>query len=100
MKTLRSILSAKMPLVQRWMPAVAVAAIILSAFTKWMSEWMPISFLSVVAFVANKLLLYFFNKQTETDAENLNQLAEHYYFVGYIAAITGLGGVPSFSAWG
>ena len=82
----RSILST-MPFVQRWMPAVAVAAIILSAFTK--SE--TISILWLIGLIAYGLLLNFFCKQTETDAEKLNQLAEHYYFAGYIATITGLG---------
>ena len=87
MTKLRSILSTKMPLVQRWMPAVAVAAIILSAFTK--SE--TISIFWLIGLIAYGCLLNFFCKQTENDAEKLNQLAEHYYFVGYIATITGLG---------
>lgn len=87
MKTLRSIVSAKMPLVQRWMPAIAFAAIILSAFTK--SE--TISIFWLIGLIAYGFLLNFFCKQTENDAEKLNQLAEHYYFVGYIATITGLG---------
>lgn len=91
MKTLRRILSTKMPLVQRWMPAVAFVAIILSAFTEWLPEWMPTSFLWVGVFIAYGLILYFSNQQKENDAERLNQLAEHYYFVGYIATITGLG---------
>ncbi len=87
MTKLRSILSAKMPLVQKWMPAVAVAAIILSAFTK--SE--TISIFWLIGLIAYGFLLNFFCKQTENDAEKLNQLGEHYYFVGYIATITGLG---------
>lgn len=87
MKTLRSTLSAKMPLVQGWMPAVAVAAIILSAFIK--SE--TISILWLISLIVYGFLLNFFCKRTENDAERLNQLAEHYYFVGYIATITGLG---------
>lgn len=63
-----------MPLVQKWMPAVAVAAIILSAFTK--SE--TISILWLIGLIAYGLLLNYSNKQTENDAERLNQLAEHY----------------------
>lgn len=57
------------------------------------SYWERIPSVWVVGFIVYGLSLYFSNKQTETDAERLNQLAEHYYFIGYIATITGLGGV-------
>ena len=58
MKNLLSILSPKLPFVQRWMPAVAVAAVILAAFTKGM----PISILWLVVFIAYGRFLYFFQQ--------------------------------------
>ncbi len=71
------------------MPIIAAGVVALSAAFNW--ERIP--FVWMVGFIVYGLLLYFPKKQTETDAERLNQLAEHYYFVGYIATITGLGGV-------
>ena len=71
------------------MPIIAAGVVALSAAFNW--EMIP--FVWMVSFIVYGFSLYFSNKRTENDAEKLNQLAEHYYFVGYIATITGLGGV-------
>lgn len=69
------------------MPIIAAGVVALSAAFNW--ETIP--FVWMVIFIVYGFSLYFSNKRTENDAERLNQLAEHYYFVGYIATITGLG---------
>ena len=72
---------------KKLMPIIAAGVVALSAAFNW--ETIP--FVWMVSFIVYGFSLYFSNKRTENDAERLNQLAEHYYFVGYIATITGLG---------
>ncbi len=73
------------------MPVVAVVAVFFSALAGW-TEWKAVAIAVPFAWWIGLIAYgYFVSRTASGDAETLNQLGEHYYFVGYISTITGLG---------
>ncbi|MCS1410863.1 MAG: Chromosome partition protein Smc [Verrucomicrobia subdivision 3 bacterium] len=72
------------------MPIVAVVMVLVSPLVGWLVKPIvgsAVSIFWVIVFIVYGRLSY---RKAGEDAEVLNQRAEHYYFVGYIATITGL----------